>query len=48
MNRHDEETWWEKEEEASAQHDPEEAAIYLVKAVTELAGIAIPSPKAAS
>lgn len=48
MNRHDDGTWWEKEEEASAQHDHEEAAIYLVKAVTELAGIAIPSPEAAS
>jgi hypothetical protein len=48
MNRHDDETWWEKEREASKQQDPEEASIYLVKAVTELAGIAIPSPEAVS
>ena len=48
MNREDDETWWEKENEASAQPNPEEAAIYLVKAVTALAGITIPSPGAVS
>ena len=48
MNREDDEMWWDKEEEASKQPDHEEAVIYLVKAVTELAGIAIPSPKAVS
>jgi hypothetical protein len=48
MNREDDEMWWDKEEEASKQPDPEEAAIYLVKAVIEFAGITIPSPKAAS